>query len=599
MAATTEAQLIMRIIKCCIREKLLPYTLTNNVLIVDLKKSSAIIIIKQAREFALSKFQFKGEMLLQTGSSTPITLNNIHHFLKLIYTELADYTTLKQWNSFVAEITNCLQNYVLVNNYHSIVSESLREEFIKSKYKYFIQFIKSHYEPSEQMRFFEKWSMSGHPYHPCHKTKLGFTEAEYTQFSNEFGENVPLYLALLHKSLIHLEHQENNFEYLNWFASNFPNQWENGKKRLIEMKLSGEAYYPLFIHPWQHQNIILKLFAELIQEKKLIVFNDINLTAQPSISCRTLISEENIFHPHIKLPLSIQATSVPRFLSPCPVENGPKLSKILEEILSKEHALGNSLKIASEFCGLHIKDDYEVAKNLSIIYRENPLKLINKGELLLVVAALFENIPLTQKPLLIEISELAIKNTDESILDYFSKYAEVVIKAFFKLYLIYGISLEGHQQNTFVVFKDFFPHYVIVRDLAGIKFSPSILGSRNYHLQPYPDSSTVAKGENELINTFLHTVIQSHLGEVLLIFCQYYNLPEALFWKIIRTQIVEQLNLSRSEVEESRWLSVSNSILENDWHVRGLMRMRLKDISFEDIYVTLKNPLVHEFPAES
>ena len=76
---------------------------------------------------------------------------------------------------------------------------------------------------------------------------------------------------------------------------------------------------------------------------------------------------------------------------------------------------------------------------------------------------------MTKRPLFIEIQQAATGEALTGAQAYFDDYCRIVIRAYFDLFLLYGIALEGHQQNTIAVFENDYPNYMIARDLGGLR----------------------------------------------------------------------------------------------------------------------------------
>jgi siderophore synthetase component len=228
---------------------------------------------------------------------------------------------------------------------------------------------------------------------------------------------------------------------------------------------------------------------------------------------------------------------------------------------------------------------------LGIIYRENPSTLVAPHETPLVIAALFEQSPITKKPLFIEIQQTATSDSVSGAEEYFEQYCRVVLEAYFDLFLIYGIALEGHQQNTIAVFDKYFPNYMIARDLGGVYVHAKTLRDCGFEYHAHPNSATITDDRQEVTNKFLHTVIQYHLGELVLLLAEYYQVPEGRFWKIVKTHLLQRFDSVKDRVAPERWNQEYHSIFSDDWQLKGLMRMRLNNVYTTYIYINLKNPL--------
>ncbi|CAN5282024.1 rhizoferrin biosynthesis protein FslA [soil metagenome] len=586
-----ETRLIKRLIHACIWEKLLPYYISESRLFVCLNSCNKTIIAHGVQFYSLGKFKINGKIFLR-GNNTSTILKNINEFLSCIYLELIQDVELEKWQNFIKEINNCLENDILVTQHMVNFNANLTNNITKSKCSSLIEYISKHYTAEQQLIFFESWASKGHPYHPCHKMKLGFCTNDFMRFSPEFSQNIHLLIAAVEKSIMHVESEESIFDYNNWFSKQYPKQWHLFNEKLATAKLLISEYYPIFIHPWQHENILIKLFPSIIENKKLIFFKDINITVKATLSFRTLMVNDNCKQPQIKLPVAVRSTQAIRLISHASVENGPKISKILKQILETKNSFSQYIKFAYESCALHMNEDSIVAKNLAIIYRDNPANMLDKNQILVVVAALYEKSILTKLPLFVEIMQLAVGETLNAAIEYFNDYCRVVIRAHLDIFLIYGIALEGHQQNTIAVFENYFPVYMISRDLSGLRIDAPTLQKKGFNLKQYPNSATIISENFQATNRFLHTVLQYHLGEIVLLLAEHYKASENLFWKSVKNNILISFEELKCEVELERWQQEYKAILQDDWQIKGLLRMCLNANHYNDnVHVSVKNPL--------
>lgn len=586
----TEIDLIKRLLHALVREQLLPHSVEDNTLKISLKKSETAIIANDVISYQLGKFKIRGDVFLVVNKQAAI-IKHVDDLLQEVHSELSDKLDSSQWQRFVAEIKNCNRNSELVDQHVSFYNQRLLNQIVASKCKTLIEFIKLHYSVNKQLTFFETWTTKGHPYHPCHKTRLGFDENAYIKFSPEFNQDIQLPLGAIKKSVAHVEHEQENMNYNDWFARQYPVMWINWLEELQKKSLPITEYYPIFIHPWQYENTLTKLFADLITNKNLIIFEHIQLKTHASLSFRTLIPHESDL-PHIKLPVAVHSTSAMRTISPASVHNGPMLSRMIRKILFTENNFAHHIKLAYESCGLHVKhDDADIAKHLGIIYRSNPTNLVAHNQMPIVVAGLFEESPVKKRPIFIELLQMVDATLVNDAKAYFNNYCKIVIRAYLDLFLIYGIALEGHQQNTIAVFENYYPKFMIARDLGGLRIHEPTLRQHGFEYQAHPDSVTLTEDDQEVTNKFLHTVIQYHLGELVLLLANHFQTDENEFWQIIKTNLIIRFNDIKEFVDENRWHKQYQAILKNDWEIKSLLRMRLSNVYNKYIYINLKNPL--------
>lgn len=586
-----EKKLINRLLHACVREQLLPYVLKDNSLFVTLEKSKKTLLATRVERFKLGKLKISGEVFTISDQNC-VRINETAYLLDLIHDELKDEIDAEQWKKFVAEILNCGMNEKLVHQFMQQFNNKLANDMLASGHENFLEYIQANYTAAERLMFFEAWASRGHPYHPCHKTKLGFSNSAYLKYSPEFDQNIQLPVVAIEKSIIQVAAEQSSFDYNLWFSQTFPEAWHAWCEKLKGEGLSDTNYSPLFVHPWQLDNVLNKLFHNIIANKQLIPFHDVCITTKASLSFRTLMVKDNSTKPHIKLPVAVYSTSAMRTVSHISVHNGPQLGKVLKQILQKETMTGTYLKFAYESCGLHIQhENPEIAKNLSVIYRENPAIHVNEKQIPIVVAALFEVSPVSKLPLFIEIMQAAKGKSLAGAIEFFDRYCRVVMMAYLDLFLIYGIALEGHQQNTISVFENNDIAFLIARDLGGLRVHLPTLLTHDQEFIPHPQSSTVTNDREDVTNMFLHTVIQYHLGEIILLMAQHYQTSESVFWKVVKDNIEKRFHELKDCVDPTRWEQEHKAILFDDWQIKGLMRMRLKNLAYSFIYVYFKNPL--------
>ncbi len=584
---------IKRLLHALLKESLLPYLHDGSQLLIPLKKPKGFILIEKALISTQNRFTLSGEILLFTDNNAqPRIIDTPEQLLRIICHDLQAIDPQK-WQHFVEEISNHIENDALSLWSMDLWNKVIVEQVTKTKHQSLIEWLLQSEFSHEIDLFFEQWIAEGHPYHPCAKTKLGLTRFEALKYSPEFHQETNLSIAAIHQSLVQIEQCEQS-DYKIWFANHFAdinNEWQQA---CIKQQLNPADYAPIPIHPWQEQHTIKQKFAHLLEKKLLVIFSHIKLSSKPTLSFRTVIPSNTNLSPHIKLPVAVQTTSAVRTVSPNSTENGPKISKILQNILEKEKHFAGSLNIMREQFGLHVnimpEDD---KRHLSCLYRENARKYIANKQLGIVVAALFEISPVSQVPLIIELMQLAnATDQQQAIIHYFREYTQMVLQSFLTLYLRYGIALEGHQQNTLAVFEKGKLHHLIARDFGGVRIHLPTLKASGYTLAPYPNSATIVDQRSEARKKCLHTTYQYHLGELIHTLATHFNLDESLFWQEVAAITIAIFNANKQQMDPSAWQQDYDAILKNEWDFKALLRMRLADTSHQYIYVKIPNPLV-------
>ena len=189
-----------------------------------------------------------------------------------------------------------------------------------------------------------------------------------------------------------------------------------------------EEYYPLPIHELHVSNVESSC-AQLFKNQQLVLLNELSFSASPTMSYRTVAVTDKALLPHIKLPISIRLTSVTRTISPRSCEMGPRVSGLLMRLCRDDQVLGNCLSIVPEKLGLHFVSNDESTQQwekwLNVIYRENPRNYAGENDLVLPVAALVKDVPVTQRPLFVDIAAVRQGENLAAVLTVFRDYLNI------------------------------------------------------------------------------------------------------------------------------------------------------------------------------
>ncbi len=437
-----------------LREDILPYHYQNATVIFDLQQSNYFMYVTRVKLVSLLRFtHFDSLILKHKATSLKQTITDPLKLLDIVKNELESILNMDQWVKFCKEIANHLQN-ALLSTWKKYSVNTLTDRNKKNSHHALNDLLKSPQMTVNGSLQFEQSVFSGHPYHPCAKTKLGFTIEDTINYSPEFQSKVGIYIAAVQEKYVHIESMQQNINFTEWFTECYPVAWANWVEELKKNNLKVGDYIPFPVHPWQvyYFTFISPLFKNYIENKIIIIFDKAKIIASPTLSFRTLLPIEDINSPYIKLPVAVQATSIIRTLSPISTKNMPRISNVLKKILITENYFSSRLGLLSESYGLHLKElNIEEAKHFTAIFRENITKQLAANEVAIVVAAFFEKSSLSETNLFIEIMELSGCLTYQDALGYFLHYADLVLGSYLDLFLLYGIALEGHQQNTLAI----------------------------------------------------------------------------------------------------------------------------------------------------
>ena len=206
-------------------------------------------------------------------------------------------------------------------------------------------------------------------------------------------------------------------------------------------------YVMLWVHPLNVENL-RKTLPRHFEEKSLRILQQQGLVqARPTLSFRTLDVPDGYY---VKLPVPLQLTSWPRYVSPVEIQESAVLSKLLPKL-----DLTSNLVMLPETwtCHLSFEDTqgvatYPQARYCSMLVRDSPLPLVRDGHRLVPLAATFSTTP-AGCMLWEEIWATAGIGCSE-ILNWFARYVQVVAECQIIPFLRYGLIFEAHQQNALV-----------------------------------------------------------------------------------------------------------------------------------------------------
>lgn len=443
----------------------------------------------------------------------------------------------------------------------------------------------------------EQWGTGGHPWHPAYKTRLGLTPAQVITLSPEFEADVPIGLAAVAAHRLQVTTINGAQPYAAWFAATFPEAMAAFRKALLARQLAPEAWLPLPVHPWQRDATLGTTFAAEFAAGELIILPGITITAQPTMSFRTVAATDAPGGPMLKLPVSMRLTSVERTVSPKSAVMGPRVSALLEGILASDAALANVLSMVPERHGMYLAGtDDERARHLSMIVRDSPTTRIANNARLLPVGALFTpdfTADMTQAgaPMLLDtvLARQGSGSRPERAARFFDAYLRVAIPAVVGLYLRYGIALEAHQQNTFVVIDAAgMPQRLVVRDFGDVKIALPALQAQGFSIEPFRAGHTTYPDRDIPRKKLIHAFLLCHIGELALaLFPEDDSVTGRRQWRDAMHDVFEQ---QRTALDTDAWAHERNMLLEAPWTFKTFVRMRLRDQS-DDMHATLPNPL--------
>ncbi|VVE87087.1 IucA/IucC family protein [Pandoraea bronchicola] len=598
-------RVLSRLLQALFREALL----CPDQLIADTGADVTLLPIQQRRvqlcftgprSGALGSWALAGDIFALTHNEPPQPVERasvlLHYLGPLLDTQNAGAERLAAITRLSVELDNSQDNDTLCQAYRLAWGARLAAERVAAGARDAIDLLTANGSPRALART-EQWGTGGHPWHPAYKTRLGLTPRQVIALSPEFEAQVRVGLAAVAAHRVSVTTMDGTQPYVTWFAATFPDAMAEFRRALVLRHLVPEAWLPLPVHPWQRDATLRETFARELAAGELIFLPEIAIATHPTMSFRTVAAVNAPGSPMLKLPISMRLTSVERTVSPKSAVMGPRVSALLERILATDAALARVLSIVPERHGLHLIDaDDNRARHLSMIVRDNPTTRIAVNERLLPVGALFTpdftaDMTGVAAPLLLDtvLARQADGHRAERAARFFDAYLRVAMPAVVGLYLRYGIALEAHQQNTFVVIDAAgMPQRLVVRDFGDIKIALPALQAQGFSISPFRDGHTTYPDRTIPRKKLIHAFLLCHVGELALaLFPEDGSAQGMRQWYDAMHEVFAQ---HRATVDTNTWAQEYRALLQAPWTFKTFVRMRLRDQS-DDMHATLPNPL--------
>lgn len=429
--------------------------------------------------------------------------------------------------------------------------------------------------------FFEQWGAVGHPIHPTIKAKPGVSVAEVFRTAPEFRGRARLTVAAVGRDYCVLEGGDPQ-HYLAMFARYFPDQFTQWKTALGN---KADACLPLPVHPVQLES----RWARPLERGLLLPDKAPNIDSFASLSYRTVYPAGGADKPFIKLPVAMRMTSVQRTVSPRSCQMGPRVSRLLADIARRDNAIGQVFKSLPETWGLHLDAPADTAKHFSAIFRAPLTEVLATGETAVPVAALMAKTP-ARKSLAAHILTADRFGMDR-LMPQFRVYVRQLLTGVLGLYLKYGITLEAHQQNSFlVVTADDTPNGFVIRDFGGVRIHPQSLREKGLELQFHSDPLIKAKQRHQCRQKLIHTLFICHLGALVSALTGDFSCPSAWLWRIVAEEATAVFEDCRPAMNVADHTEDLQQLLYKPWATKAFITMRLRDTG-DDIWTQIPNPL--------
>lgn len=383
--------------------------------------------------------------------------------------------------------------------------------------------------------------VEGHTYHPCFKTRTGFTQRDHETYGPEAGAAFQLMWLAVDRGTVRIAVPGDDATF---FARELG---EDAYGSLTErLGVAGgdlDAYVLVPVHPWQMRALGPIGLDRAIADRTVIPLGAAGDFYTATQSVRTLVNATRPEKPNIKLPLDIVCTSTRRILKDHFACTAPALSAWLVSLVSSDPFLehGARLGMLSEYAALLLEVDEGTAAlegRLGVIFRESICAKLAPGE---------EAVPFTALALVESDGRPFIADWVEAqgAVRFTERLLEVMLVPLWHMLVHHGIAFEAHAQNLILVHRGGVPERIVLRDFhEDTEYVPDFLRDPasvpdftavDPFFETIPDDDGYRMAEVEsLRELFMDTVYVYNLAEISFLFERFFGLTETRFWEMAR-----------------------------------------------------------------
>jgi siderophore synthetase component len=324
----------------------------------------------------------------------------------------------------------------------------------------------------------------GHHYHPFPGLRIGPSLEQVVRCSNLSRATVDIPLVAVRQGRFDaIEFDDQRACFRTWAGLS----WPRGARVVIP------------VHPWQLE--LSPIVTELLRQREIVLL-DTRVDAVPLASQRTCRIVATGFD--VKLPIDATLTSEVRLLYPLNRTNAPAVSALARLLLaaSGEDSLDFQYDVASM---AHAAP--RLGTHLAAIVRSPVTQ--RAGDVVIPALNLWAGAP---GP-----GGLPDLGRPGLACEFFRAYCRALMRGPVDFYIRWGMALEPHLQNVYVVLRDGMPTRIVLRDLDATILDPArirpLVRAHNLHMAPETWRHMPSYETGGLRLT--HAMLYGHLGEVM------------------------------------------------------------------------------------
>ncbi|MDU8606741.1 IucA/IucC family protein [Pseudomonas syringae group sp. 247E2] len=402
----------------------------------------------------------------------------------------------------------------------------------------------------------EQHFMDAHSYHPCYKSRIGFSLADNRHYGPEFATLFGVVWLAVAKSSASVGHAR-NMDFQAFIRQELGTQrWQEMSRDLAAQGKSIEDYQLMPVHPWQWDNVTVSTFYPELASGELIYLGTSTDVYKAQQSIRTLANASQPKRPYVKLAMSMTNTSSTRILARHTVLNGPIITDWLHQLIATDSTaraldfviLGEVAGVSYDYRHLPEARSAQTYGTLGAIWRESLHQYLKDDEQAVPFNGLShlenrygdgEQVPFIDA----WIRQYGLKEWTRQLL-------QVTVPPIIHMLYAEGIGMESHGQNIVLIVKQGWPQRIALKDFHdGVRYSPAHLRRPELcpELVPLPDSHAKLNRNSFIITDDVNAVRDFScdcffficLAEMAIFLRQQYQLDEALFWQMTADVILD------------------------------------------------------------
>ncbi|STV15843.1 IucC [Klebsiella pneumoniae subsp. ozaenae] len=395
----------------------------------------------------------------------------------------------------------------------------------------------------------ERHFMDAHSYHPCYKSRIGFSLQDNLAYGPEFAAPVHLVWLAIARSTGSMNHSSR----LDFGALMRQEADEYIRKTLentaTAMGRSQEDYWLIPVHPWQWQQVILPVFSAELESGDVIYLGKSQDSYRAQQSIRTLANGSDTRRPYVKMSLSITNTSSTRLLARHTVMNGPIITDWLQSLIHSDATareldfviLGEVAGVSFDYQHLPETRMSQAYGTLGALWRENIQTCLRPDEQAVPFNGLSDagypdEAGKTTPFIDVWINCYGLETWTQQLL-------KVTVLPVIHMLYAEGVGMESHGQNIILIVKEGWPVRVALKDFHdGVRYSPAHLARPELQPELVPLPASHARiNRNSFILTEDVNAVRDFSCDCLFFICltdiaiflhQHYGMDESRFWQM-------------------------------------------------------------------